>query len=161
MIFLPNQQKLALTKAVLEKLVGWWLNYPSEKYAQVKLDHFPRVSEFLVAGCFTTPDQKNMPCSSKWVKIFPKVWVEDIKYLTSWWLNQPIWKICSSNWIISPRIGVKIKNIWNHQLVENSRHHHCRTKICAFNFSKMALKPTLGGVCQGWPGSMVGKVFLG
>ena len=28
---------------------------------------------------------------------------------TSWWVNQPIWKICSSNWIISPRIGVKIK----------------------------------------------------
>ena len=28
---------------------------------------------------------------------------------SSWWLNQPIWKICSSNWIISPRFGVKIK----------------------------------------------------
>ena len=24
---------------------------------------------------------------------------------TSWWLNQPIWKICSSNWIISPGFG--------------------------------------------------------
>ena len=24
---------------------------------------------------------------------------------TSWWLNQPIWKICSSNWIISPNRG--------------------------------------------------------
>ena len=23
-------------------------------------------------------------------------------YHTGWWLNQPIWKICSSNWIISP-----------------------------------------------------------
>ena len=23
---------------------------------------------------------------------------------TSWWLNQPIWKICSSKWIISPGI---------------------------------------------------------
>ena len=31
--------------------------------------------------------------------------------LPSWWLNQPIWKICSSNWIISPGIGVKIKKI--------------------------------------------------
>ena len=29
-----------------------------------------------------------------------------------WWLNQPIWKICSSNWIIPPRFGMKIKNIW-------------------------------------------------
>ena len=27
---------------------------------------------------------------------------------TSWWLNQPHWNICSSNWIISPRIGMKI-----------------------------------------------------
>ena len=31
-------------------------------------------------------------------------------FKNSWWLNQPIWKICSSNWIISPRFGVKIKN---------------------------------------------------
>ena len=31
------------------------------------------------------------------------------------WLNHPHWKICSSKWISSsPRIGVKIKNIWNH-----------------------------------------------
>ena len=37
---------------------------------------------------------------------------------TSWWLNQPLWKICSSNSIISTGIGVKIKNIWNHQLVK-------------------------------------------
>ena len=36
-------------------------------------------------------------------------------YYRSWWLNQPIWKICSSNWIISP--GVKIKKKWNHHPV--------------------------------------------
>ena len=36
--------------------------------------------------------------------------------VTSWWLNQPLWKICPSNWIHFPRyIGVKIKNHWNHQ----------------------------------------------
>ena len=29
----------------------------------------------------------------------------------SWWLNQPTWNICSSNWIISPGIRVKIKDI--------------------------------------------------
>ena len=34
-----------------------------------------------------------------------------MKYNTSWWLNQPIWKICSSNWITSPIFGVKIKKI--------------------------------------------------
>ena len=27
-------------------------------------------------------------------------------------VEPPIWKICSSNWIISPRIGVKIKNMF-------------------------------------------------
>ena len=32
--------------------------------------------------------------------------------LTSWWLNQPIWKICSSNWIISAKIGVKIPKMF-------------------------------------------------
>ena len=26
-------------------------------------------------------------------------------WISSWWLNQPIWKICSSNWIISPGRG--------------------------------------------------------
>ena len=38
--------------------------------------------------------------------------------LTGWWLNQPIWKICSWSWESSPRFGVKMKNIWNHNLVE-------------------------------------------
>ena len=28
---------------------------------------------------------------------------------TSWWLDQPLWKICSSNWIISPNFGMNIK----------------------------------------------------
>ena len=32
--------------------------------------------------------------------------------LSSWWLNQPLWKICSSNRIISPKVGMNIKNSW-------------------------------------------------
>ena len=35
-----------------------------------------------------------------------------VYFIPSWWF-QPISKICSSNWIISPRIGVKIKHIWS------------------------------------------------
>ncbi len=31
--------------------------------------------------------------------------------LSSWWLNQPIWKICSSNCKSSPIFGVNIKNV--------------------------------------------------
>ena len=32
--------------------------------------------------------------------------------VTGWWF-QPIWKICSSNWIIARGIGMKIKNMWS------------------------------------------------
>ena len=45
-----------------------------------------------------------------WHSLAPKSLSKEI----SSWLFQPIWKIWSSNWIISSRIGVKIKNIWNH-----------------------------------------------
>ena len=31
---------------------------------------------------------------------------------TGWWLNQPIWKICSSKWVHLPQIGVKIPKIF-------------------------------------------------
>ena len=40
---------------------------------------------------------------------------------SSWWF-QTIWKICSSNWIISPGRGKKEKNIWNHHPVLGMRH---------------------------------------
>ena len=43
-------------------------------------------------------------------------WFLWVYYFSSWWF-QPLWNICSSNWIISPGIGVKIKNLWNHHLV--------------------------------------------
>ena len=36
---------------------------------------------------------------------------------SSWWLNQPIWKISYSQiGSFHPQVGVKIKNIWNHHL---------------------------------------------
>ena len=37
---------------------------------------------------------------------------EIVQHLSSWWLNQPIWKICLSNWIISTGIGMKITKIF-------------------------------------------------
>ena len=40
-----------------------------------------------------------------------------INRFSSWWLNQPIWKICLSNWIISPEIRGEFFKKWNHQLV--------------------------------------------
>ena len=36
--------------------------------------------------------------------------------ITSWWLNQPIWKICSSNWIISPGRGENKKKLSCHHV---------------------------------------------
>ena len=58
-----------------------------------------------------------------------KGWLEDDPFLLEWlifrgyvsfwegsWWFPPIWTICSSKWIISPRIGGNIKNVWNHHL---------------------------------------------
>ena len=39
-------------------------------------------------------------------------WLFRLPSLPGWWLNQPIWKICSSKWESSPRFGVKIKNLF-------------------------------------------------
>ena len=47
---------------------------------------------------------------------------------SSWWLNQPIWKICSSKWVHLPQMGLKIKNVWNHQHVYHLvNHYFCNT----------------------------------
>ncbi len=43
--------------------------------------------------------------------------LKNLVYHPIWWF-QPIWKLCSSNWIISSGIGMNIKrkNMWNHHL---------------------------------------------
>ena len=33
-------------------------------------------------------------------------------HISSWWLNQPIWKVWPSKWVHLPQIGLKIKDIW-------------------------------------------------
>ena len=53
------------------------------------------------------------PCE-KYEKNHP--WKNQWEWQAGWWLNQPIWKICSSKWVHLPQIGVKIKNIWDHHL---------------------------------------------
>ena len=66
---------------------------------------------------FISAQTMSSPCS---LSGFPKrsITCQDScwKFL-SWWLNQPIRKICVSSSIISAVIGVKMKNIWNHHLV--------------------------------------------
>ena len=54
-------------------------------------------------------------CSSyrSWhLRGFPRCPQISAPMLSGWWLNQPIWKICSSNWKASPVFRVKIKNVW-------------------------------------------------
>ena len=42
----------------------------------------------------------------------PKQKAQGLHKFPRWWF-QPIWKICTSNWIISPNtVGMNIKNIW-------------------------------------------------
>ena len=57
----------------------------------------------------------------------------------------PIWKICSSNWI-SPQVGMKIKNVWNHHLVTKLSHWVANSKLRFYRtfmgFSKAAQLPT-------------------
>ena len=61
------------------------------------------------------------PCVRQSKREFP-----NFRKITSWWLNHPFEKY-SSNWIISPGIGVKIKNIWNHH--PNHIQHNFGTHI--------------------------------
>ena len=49
----------------------------------------------------------------------------DPSILSSWWF-QPIYKICPSNWIISPGRGEN-KNVWNHHLLINFQPFHQQT----------------------------------
>ena len=37
--------------------------------------------------------------------------------MTTWWLNQPVWKICKSQIGSFPQIGLNITNMWNHHLM--------------------------------------------
>ena len=51
---------------------------------------------------------------------FPRNFSENKKkqrWLPSWWLNQPMWKICSANWESTPNRGENFKNFRNHHLV--------------------------------------------
>ena len=48
----------------------------------------------------------------------------------TWWLNQPIWNMCSSNWIISPSSGCKLK----HCLKKNTYESCVRNSVFLVGF---------------------------
>ena len=60
---------------------------------------------FLSLPCFTEHTNQNKPSKPSQPKVNTQFEGLDIRLSFSAWWFQPIWKICSSNWIISPGRG--------------------------------------------------------
>ena len=92
----------------------------------VSLDIQTQHIEVFVGHCFVFPNGWRGVLGTKKECIF---WSENFAGVnhfqnsSSWWF-QPIWKICSSNWITSPSRGRFMKNIWNHQPDNRMINHH-------------------------------------
>ena len=56
-----------------------------------------------------------------------------IHTLAGWWLNQPIWKICSSKWVHLPHFSG-----WNRKYVRN--HHPAKIRHGVWNFDWISVK---------------------
>ena len=68
--------------------------------------------------------------------VWPKfqVWEQwMIHTLAGWWLNQPIWKICSSKWVHLPHFSG-----WNRKYVRN--HHPAKIRHGVWNFDWISVK---------------------
>ena len=62
--------------------------------------------------------------------------------LSCWWLKQPIWTICSSNWIVS--LGMNMRNIWNHHPEKSSRTiYSLASQVILLNFRCNKKQPKL------------------
>ena len=70
----------------------------------------------------------------KWMRLVGVVFV----WLSSWWLNKPIWKICSSNWTSSPRIRGE------HEKTYFKPPPRWDWLVCVFLVILFLKKPTLG-----------------
>ena len=108
---------------------GWCFNWMTPNHSQWKMgvSPFPSMNQKTVAlGNYTAlnlgkwHDQCTEPPTNGQV-IFclslslPKLLLTN--HISSWWLNQHMWKICSSKWVHLPEVGVKnTKNLWNHHL---------------------------------------------
>ena len=73
------------------------------------------------------------------------------KKTASWWLNQPVWKIWSSNLKSSPNFGVKMKNIWNHHLDSLQDEENLTSKRCEVFFSHRDEKKLNSNPPRSWP----------
>ena len=83
----------------------------------------PQHSSFFSGKCFAWDPRRSKKRSKILVlSLRDDLWhtaffTKFMSSFTCWWLNQPIRKILVKKLNASPRIGVKIKNIWNHPLV--------------------------------------------
>ena len=70
--------------------------------------HFRYLNPLVLKAATSRPNP-NSSLNKKAVKTSTSIGTKSQIVNSSWWLDQPIWKICSSNWIISPIFGVNIK----------------------------------------------------
>ena len=96
--------------------VVWWKNHNDEFWQTVRTVPLTDCHMRKSKG----PKKQRQQSTAKYIQQkfwMGKSWIFGPISFSGWWLNQPIWKICSSNWVHLPQMGVKIKNIWNHHLV--------------------------------------------
>ena len=85
---------------------------------------------------------------------------------TGWWF-QPIWKILVKLWIISPKIGVKIKNIWNLKPPSRTSFRHKPVNhLWILGLNQPGNQPPGGSGppgchCGSWPGQVGGIMAAG
>ena len=96
-----KMQGISRSRASLYNVWPLWGNWPQILHGKSVTGQYVTV-EFLRIGEID---------SSSWK--LQKTWENHIQLVVEF---QPIWKKCSSKWIISPSFGVNIKNIWTHHL---------------------------------------------
>ena len=118
---LTKSQKVQCFNASMSFKSGWWLNQPIWNNMLVKMgssSQFWNHLEWNCRGTYYGVPKLNLP-SSRDLRICRKPGPGTggvISYMTSWWLNQPIWKILDKLNHFPNFRGETKKNIWSHQL---------------------------------------------
>ena len=99
----------------------WFTNHhPQKGHGLNHQAMFPSISPLRIGSTPPHSRSHSFDCSEgpRWFPVrssrtYRHQWT--IQYISGWWLNQPSWKILAKMGIFT-QIGMKIKNIWNHQL---------------------------------------------
>ena len=97
--FLCSNKKRDIHDEVFHSVHQYWLVVSTNLKNISQIGNLPQVG--VKIKMFETTTQNTKPNTGD----HPR-YVQKSK--SNWWLNHPFWKICSSTWIISPVIGVKI-----------------------------------------------------